>query len=418
MRRPISRRGNEALSTLATQPSPELNWKQEVNQRLAAHRSRRDGAAGHDAADNAPRGAGSRAAQAAARVALKAQAVAESVLAGLESRADEEEMRAPRSTTLPSPLFDQNQTQQKSSVTFFDPFLEVERPVTQAAAPSAPTELEIRWEQELPVRTAEPARVPAQQEPGNFSFMDQDWRRPGSANGEPETVEPAQPIHANLIEFPRELIAARRARPRIAEGPLGIESQSAGQLSIFEVDPGTISIEPQPAGTYAEPAASGWSRLRLDAEQMPQSFAEPAPAVQTHAIHLAPVTLRALAAVVDFAWVCAAFAATALLAAANLDSRPSMKIMELVAVAALFAIGVLYHGLFFAVARSTPGMRYAGIGLCTFSDENPTPQQLQRRVGAVILSLLPVGLGLLWAIFDEDHLTWHDRLSHTYQRCL
>ena len=359
-----------------------------------------------------------RAAEAASHAALKAQAVAESVLAGLESRADEEEMRAPRSTTLPSPLFDQNQTQQKSSVTFFDPFLEVERPVTQAAAPSAPTELEIRWEQELPVRTAEPARVPAQQEPGNFSFMDQDWRRPGSANGEPETVEPAQPIHANLIEFPRELIAARRARPRIAEGPLGIESQSAGQLSIFEVDPGTISIEPQPAGTYAEPAASGWSRLRLDAEQMPQSFAEPAPAVQTHAIHLAPVTLRALAAVVDFAWVCAAFAATALLAAANLDSRPSMKIMELVAVAALFAIGVLYHGLFFAVARSTPGMRYAGIGLCTFSDENPTPQQLQRRVGAVILSLLPVGLGLLWAIFDEDHLTWHDRLSHTYQRCL
>jgi uncharacterized RDD family membrane protein YckC len=35
---------------------------------------------------------------------------------------------------------------------------------------------------------------------------------------------------------------------------------------------------------------------------------------------------------------------------------------------------------------------------------------------ALILSLLPVGLGVAWAIFDEDHLTWHDRLSGTYLR--
>jgi uncharacterized RDD family membrane protein YckC len=358
-----------------------------------------------------------RAAEAVSHAALKAQAVAESVLAELESRADDEEMRSQRPSAASSPLFDlaQTKTQQQSSVTFFDPFLEVERPISQTAAPS---ELEIRWESDLPVRSAEPARAAVSQEPALFSFTEEEWRRPGAAHGEPETVEPAQPIHANLIEFPRELVAARRARPRIAEGPLGIESQSAGQLSIFEVDPGTISIEPPAAATHTEPAASGWSRLRLDAELVPEAFAESAPPVHPRAIHLAPVSLRALAAVVDFAGISAAFAATALLAASNLDSRPSMKTMEIIAVAVFFLIGVLYHGLFFAVARSTPGMRYAGIGLCTFSDENPTPQQLQRRVGAVTLSLLPVGLGLLWAIFDEEHLSWHDRLSRTYQRCL
>jgi hypothetical protein len=27
-----------------------------------------------------------------------------------------------------------------------------------------------------------------------------------------------------------------------------------------------------------------------------------------------------------------------------------------------------------------------------------------------------VGVGVLWSMFDEDHLSWHDRLSGTYLR--
>ena len=36
-----------------------------------------------------------------------------------------------------------------------------------------------------------------------------------AAEGPIESVEPAQPIHANLIQFPREMVATRRMRPRI-----------------------------------------------------------------------------------------------------------------------------------------------------------------------------------------------------------
>jgi hypothetical protein len=32
------------------------------------------------------------------------------------------------------------------------------------------------------------------------------------------------------------------------------------------------------------------------------------------------------------------------------------------------------------------------------------------------LSLLPMGLGMVWAIFDEDNMSWHDRYSQTYLR--
>jgi uncharacterized RDD family membrane protein YckC len=83
---------------------------------------------------------------------------------------------------------------------------------------------------------------------------------------------------------------------------------------------------------------------------------------------------------------------------------------------ALAAVAVLYHALFFVLAEGTPGMKYARVSLCTFDDESPTRAQMRGRLVALLLSLLPMGLGVAWAVFDEEHLTWHDRLSRTYLR--
>ena len=52
------------------------------------------------------------------------------------------------------------------------------------------------------------------------------------------TVPAAIGLPAKLIEFPRELIAARKSRPRIAEGPLAEEALAFEEplaLRIFEV---------------------------------------------------------------------------------------------------------------------------------------------------------------------------------------
>ncbi len=51
-----------------------------------------------------------------------------------------------------------------------------------------------------------------------------------------EMLSPAVPLPANLLEFPRELFAARKARPRHAEGPLREEGQEEPPLRIFEVE--------------------------------------------------------------------------------------------------------------------------------------------------------------------------------------
>ena len=67
--------------------------------------------------------------------------------------------------------------------------------------------------------------------------------------------------------------------------------------------------------------------------------------------------------------------------------------------------GLVYQLLFLSYAEEgTPGMRYARIALCTFEDENPTIEQMRMRIPAMLFAALPAGLGLLWAIFDSDHL--------------
>jgi len=83
---------------------------------------------------------------------------------------------------------------------------------------------------------------------------------------------------------------------------------------------------------------------------------------------------------------------------------------------AFLILTTLYQLLFFTFSNATPGMNYARIGLCTFSDENPTRAQMRRRALAFLLSAIPLGLGLLWSWIDSDRLGWHDRLSRMYQR--
>ncbi len=63
---------------------------------------------------------------------------------------------------------------------------------------------------------------------------------------------------------------------------------------------------------------------------------------------------------------------------------------------------------------TTPGMMMRGLQVVNFSGEPPTPRQMLLRSAGYLLSAGTVFLGFLWAMWDEDELTWHDRLSRTY----
>jgi uncharacterized RDD family membrane protein YckC len=250
-----------------------------------------------------------------------------------------------------------------------------------------------------------------------------------------EPIAPIQPLPAKLLEFPRELVATRKARPRLAEGPLREEydrDAAQSQLRIFEVEQETISTRPE-----VEPVLPGWSSIRLDSDrniaastgsfwgdaqpmnpQSTPSFRQEAssPAAFELPLQTASLEDRLMAGIVDLAMVFGGFLVFVFVFVACTTHPPTGKPAMVGAAVALFAFAMIYQLLFFSFGADTPGMRYAKIALCTFDDENPTRKAMQRRIGALLLSASPLGLGVLWALFDDDRLGWHDRISRTYQR--
>jgi uncharacterized RDD family membrane protein YckC len=80
-----------------------------------------------------------------------------------------------------------------------------------------------------------------------------------------------------------------------------------------------------------------------------------------------------------------------------------------------FAIVYLqYFTLFTIFGGTTPGMMFRGLQVTSFTGDPPTPRQTLLRSAGYIISAGTFFLGFFWAWWDEDALTWHDRLSHTY----
>jgi len=83
--------------------------------------------------------------------------------------------------------------------------------------------------------------------------------------------------------------------------------------------------------------------------------------------------------------------------------------------AATFAIVYLqYFALFTVFGGTTPGMMFRGLQVASFTGGQPTPQQMFLRAAGYVLSAGTLFMGFVWAWWDEDTLTWHDRLSRTY----
>ena len=227
--------------------------------------------------------------------------------------------------------------------------------------------------------------------------------------------EPTVPLPANLLEFPRQLIAARKARPRLAEGPLRDEvTPRTAQLRIFEVEPEQISVTPA-----LPPAAPEWTTsIRLDAHTVTEPVPSPEAPVLSSLLppQTAPLQLRVMSAAVD--GILVAGGSLAFIAAyARADGDIPVGVPALLSVLGiLMVVHILYQLLFFTFSDETPGMRYARIGLCTFTDENPTRADMRRRILAQFVAVGPLGLGLLWILLDDDALGWHDRISRMYQR--
>lgn len=78
-----------------------------------------------------------------------------------------------------------------------------------------------------------------------------------------------------------------------------------------------------------------------------------------------------------------------------------------------FIVGAAIFASFWALAGQTPGMRFLAIRLTYHGSRRVTFGCANRRVFAVILSLLPLGLGYLAILRDPRRRAWADRMTGT-----
>jgi uncharacterized RDD family membrane protein YckC len=142
----------------------------------------------------------------------------------------------------------------------------------------------------------------------------------------------------------------------------------------------------------------------------PRSSGIPAPGLYP----VASMEDRRLAGLADAA--CLLFAYGAFLALfGSLGGQFTLSKLSAAVCAATFAIVYFqYFALFTVFGGTTPGMMLRGLQVVSFDGESPAPAQMAWRSAGYILSAATCFIGFLWSMWDEDELTWHDRLSRTY----
>ena len=181
----------------------------------------------------------------------------------------------------------------------------------------------------------------------------------------------------------------------------------------------------QPRTSPRSPASRRPQHRRSDAEQshfqQALGFQEPAAEVRVQPGETidcdAPVaapTHRLVASAVDGSLILVGvgvFLAIFFLSGGQvaLDRQAFSFIIGVTAVIALF-----YRALWCLANGDSPGMRFAGLRLVDFDGRRPDREQRGIRQVASLLSLLSAGLGLVWALVDEENLTWHDHISKTF----
>ncbi len=179
----------------------------------------------------------------------------------------------------------------------------------------------------------------------------------------------------------------------------------------FTIAIGRIARKPEPAD----------SRLLIDVSVPPPSEAaspeaesESLPLVQESLFPIASLVERRRALGIDIA--CLAFAYGGFLALfGSLGGHFTFSKLSAAVCFFTFAFVYLqYFGLFTIFGGSTPGMMVSGLHVASFTGDVPTPRQYLLRAAGYLLSAGTCFLGFLWVLWDEDGLTWHDRLSETY----
>ncbi len=206
--------------------------------------------------------------------------------------------------------------------------------------------------------------------------------QPELAFVQPDSPEPAAEARPQIhsVEAAPTTIATRRFRPaRVERVEIEVEQPS------FDFTGHSAHIGPKTAASSYDSAATS----------------------------VAPLLERRRAGALDFAFLLFAYAGFLMLFH-SLGGRFSLSRFDaLVTVAALGLLYAQYVALFTYYAQATPGMMLRGLRVTSLDGLDPSPRQLLWRSLGYLVSAGAMMLGFLWILWDEDQLSWHDRISQT-----
>lgn len=221
---------------------------------------------------------------------------------------------------------------------------------------------------------------------------------------QPTLFTPQNPPNVIPFSRPKEQTATAAAAPAPAPAPRPAAKPSAPSAppqSRITVRKNTVS-EAQGRLDFLPAAPAKGRRLKTDVEA--QVFCDQPVATPTH---------RFVATAIDGVFVIFGFGLLVTLFEV-LGGRFGSGKMFWAALATVFALVALFYGLIWAIAgRETAGMRLTDLQLITFDGFEVDPRTRALRFAAAWLSFCS-GVGLLWAVADEENLTWHDHISKTF----
>jgi len=134
--------------------------------------------------------------------------------------------------------------------------------------------------------------------------------------------------------------------------------------------------------------------------------------VQT-GLSTASLALRARAGIIDALFVLGCFLIFVLIVFFVPDFALFTRSSILGMGSVLLLIFLSYIGAFTALGARTLGMDHEHLEVVTYQGTAMTPREAHLRSFGYLVSLGCFGLGFLWALFDPEHLTWHDKISGT-----
>lgn len=196
---------------------------------------------------------------------------------------------------------------------------------------------------------------------------------------------------------------------------------------LFEHKPGAkvIPIQSRARLPLTPVSPSGGARPAPRKDQLALELLSPAPAaprtlktsVQAVVFCDAPIATplhRALAAAVDCSMILIALGLF-LLTFHFGGGQLFLNQRTLPALGIAFAAVTFWYALVWVWAgRESLGMQVFQLRLINFDGFSPDRRQRALRLAGACLSLCTGGFGLLWALVDEEKLTWQDHISQTF----